>query len=165
MESHLLGFEIPSVGRWSNHLQTWKGTDLWPEFQCKLNAQITENEGHGFRFFFWPEIAEEMLFQASLLMGQWEQWEQGRGSLTTATVALGEGCLLERSHLARSHGQGETGFWGRTTLYRGGYRASKPAFSQACPVLVRCRYFPMCCPGSVEWHPRPKCWLESNLFY
>lgn len=66
---------------------------MWPEFQCfkwELNAQITENEGHGFRFFFWPEVAEEMLVQASLLMREREQGCMSRGGagLTTGTMGV-----------------------------------------------------------------------------
>lgn len=102
--------------------------------------------------FFRPEVTEEMLFQASLVMGEWE-YAKGRGGLTTATMGLGEGWVLERPHLAGGQqGQWEAKSWGSTMLYRGGYRASKSGLSQACPVLGRCRYFPVYCPGSMEWH-------------
>lgn len=60
--------------------------------------------GSWFWIFFWPEVAEEMLFRPGLFCGRVRAvvYVQGRGRYDHCKdEALGDGSVLDRPHLAR----------------------------------------------------------------
>lgn len=143
---------------------------MWPEFQCcecELNAQITENGGHGLRVFFGLKWLKRCY---SRLVYSWESESnsvcQGEGrSEHCNNERLGEGNVLQKPHLARALSSGAV-----RVDAEGAQRCTvvdielvSLAFPK--PALFWCKYFPVYCPGRVERHLRPNCWLESNLFY
>lgn len=108
-ESHLLGFRIPSAGRWK---QPSAGIKKKKEQICGLNFSVA-SASWMLKLLktrvmvsdcFWPEVAEEMLFQARLLKGEWEQWCMSRGGPVWPLEQwyLGEGSVLHRPHWARA---------------------------------------------------------------
>ena len=93
----------------------------------------------------WSEEGEEMLFRPTLFCGRVRAvvYVKGRSRCDHCKdESLGEGSVLGKPHVARLLRLGAVA--GRILRKHNccccGFRASKPGFSQACSMQMKCRY-------------------------